>query len=69
MLLANADPKDGDAADAGCDAGDGAGREKTLDWMTATGRGYPRNAAAVAVENWLAMQRQRALAHSPERQD
>jgi hypothetical protein len=39
MLLPTAGPTRGGAGDVGCDAGDDAGREKTLDWMTATGRG------------------------------
>jgi hypothetical protein len=67
--LANAGSKDGDDGDVGCDAGDGAGHAKRLDWMTAIGRGQPLAAAAVAVENGLAMQSQKALAQSPARQD
>lgn len=69
MLLANVDRMHGDGGDGGCDAGDGAGHGKTLDWMTATGRGWPPAAAAVPVENWLAMQRQKTLALPPARQD
>jgi len=68
MLLANVDQMHGDGGDGGCDAGDGADHGKTLDWMTATGRGWPPAAAAVPVENWLAMQRQKTLALPPARQ-